>query len=63
MTARTVDGVLAAADYADAMMTCYIVENGAVRDDLLTRTQFRERVDRLDPLTDERRGQRCGVTR
>ncbi|MFE4950526.1 AAA family ATPase [Leifsonia sp. NPDC056665] len=37
-------------------MSRYIVENGAIRDDLLTRDQLREWVDGLDPLTGERRG-------
>ena len=40
LTAKTADGVLAAAGYADAVMTRYIVENGAIRDDLLTRPQL-----------------------
>jgi hypothetical protein len=56
LTAKTADGVLAAADYADAVMTRYIVENGAIRDDLLTRPQLRDWVDGLDPLTGEARG-------
>lgn len=56
LTARTADGMLAAAGYADAVMTRYIVENGAIRDDLLTRTQLRDWVDGVDPLTRERRG-------
>jgi len=56
LTARTADGVLAAAGYADAVMTRYIVENGAIRDDLLTRSQLKDWVDGLDPLTGERRG-------
>ncbi|WP_235491960.1 AAA family ATPase [Leifsonia sp. Root112D2] len=56
MTARTADGVLAAADYADAVMTRYIVEDGAIRDDLLTRNQLRDWVDGIDPLTGQRRG-------
>ncbi|WP_285115468.1 AAA family ATPase [Leifsonia sp. fls2-241-R2A-40a] len=37
-------------------MTRYIVENGAVRDDLLTGDQLKDWVDGLDPLTGERRG-------
>ncbi|WP_374009540.1 AAA family ATPase [Leifsonia sp. LS-T14] len=37
-------------------MTRYIVENGAIRDDLLTRDQLRDWVDGLDPRTGERRG-------
>jgi hypothetical protein len=37
-------------------MTRYIVENGAIRDDLLTRDQLKAWVDGLDPLTGERRG-------
>ena len=56
LTAKTADGVLAAAGYADAVMTRYIVENGAIRDDLLTRPQLRDWVDGVDPLTRERRG-------
>jgi ATP-dependent exoDNAse (exonuclease V), alpha subunit - helicase superfamily I member len=56
LTAKTADGVLAAAGYADAVMTRYIVENGAIRDDLLTRTQLKDWVDGVDPLTGERRG-------
>jgi exodeoxyribonuclease V alpha subunit len=56
LTAKTADGVLAAAGYADAVMTRYIVENGAIRDDLLTRSQLKEWVDGIDPLTGERRG-------
>ncbi|MFF2050325.1 AAA family ATPase [Leifsonia sp. NPDC058194] len=56
LTARTADGALAAAGYADAVMSRYIVENGAIRDDLLTRSQLKEWVDGLDPLTGERRG-------
>ncbi|KQV08292.1 hypothetical protein ASC63_03215 [Leifsonia sp. Root112D2] len=56
LTAKTANGVLAAAGYADAMMTRYIVENGAIRDDLLSRTQLQDWVDGLDPLTGERRG-------
>ena len=56
LTAKTADGVIAAADYADAVMTRYIVQNGAIRDDLLTRDQLKDWVDGLDPLTGERRG-------
>ena len=56
LTAKTADGVIAAAGYADAVMTRYIVENGAIRDDLLTRNQLKDWVDGLDPLTGERRG-------
>ncbi|MGN7797627.1 AAA family ATPase [Leifsonia sp. 22587] len=56
LTAKTADGPLAAAGYANAVMTRYIVENGAIRDDLLTRSQLREWVDGSDPLTGERRG-------
>ncbi|MDR6613811.1 AAA family ATPase [Leifsonia sp. 1010] len=37
-------------------MTRYIVENGAIRDDLLTREQLKDWVDGLDPLTGDRRG-------
>jgi hypothetical protein len=48
--------VIAAAGYADAVMTRYIVENGGIRDDLLTRNQLKDWVDGLDPLTGERRG-------
>jgi hypothetical protein len=58
LTAKTADGVLAAADYADAVMTRFIVENGAIRDDLLTRAQLRDWVDGIDPLTKEQRGTR-----
>lgn len=53
---KTADGAIAAAGYADAVMTRYIVENGAIRDDLLTRDQLKDWVDGLDPLTGERRG-------
>lgn len=56
LTGRTADGVLAAAGYADAVMTRYVVENGAIRDDLLTRAELKDWVDGLDPLTHERRG-------
>lgn len=56
LTAKTADGALAAAGYADAVMTRYIVENGAIRDDLLTRSQMKDWVDGIDPLTGERRG-------
>lgn len=56
LTARTADGALAAAGYADAVMTRYIVENGAIRDDLLTRAQLKDWVDGVDPLTGVRRG-------
>ena len=56
LTAKTADGVLAAADYADAVMTRYIVENGVIRDDLLTRRQLKDWVEGIDPLTGERRG-------
>ncbi len=56
LTAKTADGALAAAGYADAVMTRYIVENGAIRDDLLTRSQLKDWVDGIDPLTGERRG-------
>ncbi|KQR54930.1 hypothetical protein ASF88_04225 [Leifsonia sp. Leaf336] len=56
LTAKTADGVIAAAGYADAIMTRYIVENGNIREDLLTRDQLRGWVDGLDPLTAERRG-------
>ncbi|WP_345763386.1 AAA family ATPase [Diaminobutyricibacter sp. McL0608] len=56
LTARTADGVLAAAGYADSVMTRYIVENGAIRDDLLTRSQLKDWVDGVDPLTAKRRG-------
>jgi hypothetical protein len=48
--------VIAAAGYADAVMTRYIVENAAIRDDLLTRGQLKAWVDGLDPLTGARRG-------
>jgi exodeoxyribonuclease V alpha subunit len=51
LTAKTADGVIAAAGYADALMTRYIVENGAIRDDLLTRTQLKDRLrDRIIKL-------------
>lgn len=56
LTAKTADGVIAAAGYADAVMTRYIVENGNIRDDLLTRDQLKAWVDGLDPLTGERLG-------
>ncbi|MBO1741652.1 AAA family ATPase [Leifsonia sp. TF02-11] len=56
LTAKTADGVLAAAGYADAVMTRYIVENGAIREDLLTRSQLKDWVDGVDPLSGERRG-------
>ncbi|SEB08865.1 AAA family ATPase [Leifsonia sp. 21MFCrub1.1] len=56
LTAKTAGGALAAAGYADAVMTRYIVENGAIRDDLLTRSQLKDWVDGVDPLTGERRG-------
>ncbi len=56
LTAKTADGAIAAAGYADAVMTRYIVENGSIRDDLLTRDQLKDWVDGLDPLTGERRG-------
>ena len=56
LTAKDAAGVIAAADYADAVMTRYICENGSIRDDLLTRDQLRDWVDGLDPLTKERRG-------
>src|ERR1700727_634060 len=56
LTAKTADGVLAAADYAGAVMSRYIVENRVIRDDLLTRTQLRDWVDGIDPLTGVRRG-------
>ncbi|WP_313542167.1 MULTISPECIES: AAA family ATPase [Leifsonia] len=56
LTAKTAQGVLAAADYAGAVMTRYIVENGSIRDDLLTRQQLRAWVDGGDPLTGEHRG-------
>ncbi|WP_460536420.1 AAA family ATPase [Humibacter ginsengiterrae] len=48
--------MIAAADYADAVMTRYICEAGIIRDDLLSRKQLRSWVDGLDPLTGERRG-------
>lgn len=56
LTAKTADGALAAAGYADAVMTRYIVENGTIRDDLLTRSQLKDWVDGVDPVTGERRG-------
>jgi hypothetical protein len=56
LTAKTAEGVLAAADYAGAVMTRYVVENGSIRDDLLTRKQLRTWVDGGDPLTGEHRG-------
>mgnify|MGYP001075690578 CR=1 FL=1 len=56
LTAKTAEGALAAAGYADAVMTRYVVEGGAIRDDLLTRSQLRDWVDGVDPLTGERRG-------
>ncbi|MCX7523426.1 AAA family ATPase [Microbacterium sp. STN6] len=56
LTAKTADGVIAAAGYANAVMTRYIMQNGAIRDDLLTRDQLKDWVDGLDPLTGERRG-------
>ncbi|NUU07208.1 AAA family ATPase [Leifsonia sp. C5G2] len=37
-------------------MTRYIVENGAIRDNLLTRDQLKDWADGLDPLTGDRRG-------
>ncbi|WP_218219613.1 hypothetical protein, partial [Ursidibacter maritimus] len=55
-TAKTAGGALAAAGYADAVMTRYIVENGAIRDDLLTRSKLKDWVDGVDPITRERRG-------
>ncbi|WP_258045974.1 AAA family ATPase [Leifsonia shinshuensis] len=48
--------MIAAAGYADAVMTRYVVENGAIRDDLLTKDQLKDWVDGLDPITGERRG-------
>ncbi|WP_431245322.1 AAA family ATPase [Leifsonia xyli] len=48
--------MIAAAGYADAVITRYIVENGNIRDDLLTRDQLKAWVHGLDPLTGERRG-------
>ncbi|WP_460568980.1 AAA family ATPase [Humibacter soli] len=56
LTAKDAAGVIAATDYADAVMTRYICENGSIRDDLLTRKQLRAWVDGMDPLTGERRG-------
>ncbi|MEY9853098.1 exodeoxyribonuclease V alpha subunit [Leifsonia sp. EB41] len=56
LTAKTADGVIAAAGYADAVMTRYIVEDGNIRDDLLTRSQLKKWVNGVDPLTGERRG-------
>jgi len=56
LTAKTADGVIAAAGYADAVMTRYIVEDGSIRDDLLNRSQLKKWVDGIDPLTGERRG-------
>lgn len=56
LTAKTADGVIAAAGYADAVMTRYIVEDGAIRDDLLNRIQLKKWVDGIDPLTGKRRG-------
>jgi hypothetical protein len=56
LTAKDAAGVIAAADYADAVMTRYICEDGSIRDDLLTRKQLRQWVDGFDPLTRERRG-------
>jgi hypothetical protein len=56
LTAKDAAGVIAAADYADALMNRYICQNGAIRDDLLSRKQLRAWVDGVDPLTDERRG-------
>ncbi|MEN2742665.1 AAA family ATPase [Microbacterium sp. X-17] len=56
LTAKTAEGVIAAAGYADAVMTRYIVEDGNIRDDLLTRSQLKKWVDGVDPLTGERRG-------
>jgi hypothetical protein len=49
LTAKTADGALAAAGYADADMTRYVVENGAVPDDLLTRSQLKDWVNGVDP--------------
>ncbi|WP_374009118.1 AAA family ATPase [Leifsonia sp. LS-T14] len=37
-------------------MSRYIVENGAIRDDLLSKDQLKDWVDGLDPLSGERRG-------
>lgn len=56
LTAKTADGAMAAAGYADAVMTRYIVENGAIRDDLLSRSQLKDWVDGVDPLNGGRRG-------
>ncbi|MEN2739663.1 AAA family ATPase [Microbacterium sp. X-17] len=56
LTAKTADGALAAAGYADAVMSRHIVENAAIRDDLLTRSQLKDWVDGVDPLTGQRRG-------
>jgi hypothetical protein len=48
LTAKTPDGVIAAG-YADAVMTRYIVEKAAIRDDLLTRNELKAWVDGLGP--------------
>src|SRR5947209_5356656 len=56
LTAKTPEGVIAAAGYADAVMTRYIVEDRNIRDDLLGRSQLRKWVDGFDPRTGERRG-------
>ncbi|WP_460518567.1 AAA family ATPase [Humibacter antri] len=56
LTAKDAAGVIAATDYADAVMTRYICENSVIRDDLLSRKQLRAWVDGFDPLTGERRG-------
>lgn len=56
LTAKIAGGALAAAGYADAVMTRYIVANGNIRDDLLTRSQLKDWVDGIDPRTGERRG-------
>ncbi|MFE4949823.1 AAA family ATPase [Leifsonia sp. NPDC056665] len=56
LTAKTAQGAIAAAGYANAVMTRYVVEDGHIRDDLLTRSQLKNWVDGVDPLTGERRG-------
>jgi hypothetical protein len=56
LTAKDAAGVIAAADYADAVMTRYICQDGLIRDDLLSRKQLRAWVDGFDPLTSQRRG-------
>jgi conjugative relaxase-like TrwC/TraI family protein len=56
MTAQDSAGVIAAADYADARMTRFVAQDGAIATDELDRDRLRLWVDGTDPDTGTHRG-------